>query len=75
MRFPNYYQILTNFFECFDPHARGGYFRCVLESMKMELVLSAPQDCVVQQWLVTAGDSVTEGQVVTCRARDLCMHH
>ena len=36
--------------------------------MKMELVLSAPQDCVVQQWLVTAGDSVTEGQVVTCRA-------
>ncbi len=39
------------------------YFRCVLESMKMEMVLSAPQDCVVKQWFVAAGDAVAEGQV------------
>jgi biotin carboxyl carrier protein len=29
----------------------------------MELVLSAPRDCVVHQWFVAGGDAVCEGQV------------
>jgi biotin carboxyl carrier protein len=40
--------------------------------MKMELVLSAPQDCVVQQWHVAAGDSVTEGQVAISSISVIC---
>lgn len=41
--------------------------------MKMELVLPAPQDCVVHQWLVKAGDSVAEGQVAKFLAWD-CLY-
>ncbi len=34
----------------------------ILESMKMEIPLGAPQDGVIKEILVSEGDSVTEGQ-------------
>jgi acetyl-CoA carboxylase biotin carboxyl carrier protein len=36
----------------------------ILESMKMEIPVTAPLDCVVIEILVTEGDSVTEGDVI-----------
>lgn len=36
----------------------------ILESMKMEIPVSAPVDCVVVEILVGEGDTVTEGQPV-----------
>ena len=36
----------------------------ILESMKMEIPVSAPLDCTVVEILVAEGDTVSEGQVV-----------
>lgn len=36
----------------------------ILESMKMEIPVSAPVDCTVVEILVAEGDTVTEGQPV-----------
>lgn len=36
----------------------------ILESMKMEIPVSAPLDCTVREILVAEGDTVSEGQAV-----------
>ena len=36
----------------------------ILESMKMEIPVSAPLDCTVVEILVAEGDTVSEGQAV-----------
>ena len=36
----------------------------ILESMKMEIPVSAPVDCTVVEILVAEGDTVAEGQTV-----------
>ncbi len=36
----------------------------ILESMKMEIPVSAPLDCTVVEILVSEGDTVTEGDVI-----------
>ncbi len=36
----------------------------ILESMKMEMPISAEEDCVVTEILVNEGDAVEEGQVL-----------
>jgi acetyl-CoA carboxylase biotin carboxyl carrier protein len=36
----------------------------ILESMKMEIAVTAEQDCVVKELLCAEGDSVEEGQVL-----------
>lgn len=36
----------------------------ILESMKMEIPVTAPLDCTVVEILVAEGDSVTEGDAV-----------
>lgn len=36
----------------------------ILESMKMEIPVSAPFDCVVKEILVAEEDAVAEGQIV-----------
>lgn len=36
----------------------------ILESMKMEIPVSAPVDCTIVEILVAEGDTVTEGQPV-----------
>jgi len=36
----------------------------ILESMKMEMPISAEEDCVVKEILCAEGDSVEEGQVL-----------
>jgi len=36
----------------------------ILESMKMEIPVSAPLDCTVLEILVAEGDTVSEGQAV-----------
>ena len=36
----------------------------ILESMKMEIPVSAPVDCVIVEILVAEGDTVSEGQAV-----------
>jgi acetyl-CoA carboxylase biotin carboxyl carrier protein len=36
----------------------------ILESMKMEIPVPAPLDCVVADIVVAEGDSVTEGDVI-----------
>lgn len=36
----------------------------ILESMKMEIPVSAPIDCTVVEILVAEGDTVSEGQAV-----------
>lgn len=36
----------------------------ILESMKMEIPISAPVDCKIVEILVAEGDTVTEGQAV-----------
>ena len=36
----------------------------ILESMKMEIPVSAPLDCTVIEILVAEGDTVSEGQAV-----------
>ncbi|MBI4305472.1 MAG: biotin/lipoyl-binding protein [Chloroflexi bacterium] len=46
-----------------DQLARGQPI-CVLESMKMELTIAAPRDCRVTAVRVSAGDTVTSGQVL-----------
>ena len=36
----------------------------ILESMKMEMPISAESDCVIKDILVTEGEAVEEGQVL-----------
>ncbi len=36
----------------------------ILESMKMEIPVSAPEDGTVKEILVAAGDPIAEGQVI-----------
>lgn len=36
----------------------------ILESMKMEIPVSAPVDCVIVEILVAEGDTVSEGQAL-----------
>lgn len=36
----------------------------ILESMKMEIPVSAPLDCTIVEILVAEGDTVSEGQAV-----------
>lgn len=36
----------------------------ILESMKMEIPVSAPVDCTIVEILVAEGETVTEGQAV-----------
>ena len=43
---------------------QAGTTVCVLESMKMEMVVAAPVPGVLARWLVAIGDSVLEGQTV-----------